>query len=126
MSDILKPEQVEAVTYVHGSKDTLPRDAAADIAAESLMCRGLTDLDIVKALAETGFEHIAQRVLNMLKQRINGDYMQTSAILDEDYNVISAISAPNDYRGPGTGYRVGEQRCEEIKDIPNVIDREGI
>ncbi|MCL2377711.1 MAG: propanediol/glycerol family dehydratase large subunit [Defluviitaleaceae bacterium] len=120
-------EQVEAVTYAHGSKDTLPRDAAADIAAaESLMRRGLTGLDIVKALLETGFEHIAGRVLNMLKQRINGDYMQTSAILDEDYNVISAISAPNDYMGPGTGYRVGGRRWEEIKDIPNIIDREGI
>jgi len=120
-------EQVEAVTYAHGSKDTLPRDAAADIAAaESLMRLGLTGLDIVKALAETGFEDIARRVLNMLKQRINGDYMQTSAILDEENNVISAISAPNDYRGPGTGYRVSGRRWEEIKDIANVIDREGI
>jgi len=119
--------QVEAVTYAHGSKDTLPRDAAADIAAaESLMRRGLTGLDIVKALAETGFEHIAQRVLNMLKQRINGDYLQTSAILDEDYNVISAINAPNSYKGPGTGYRVSSKRWEEIKGIPNIIDREGI
>jgi len=120
-------EQVEAVTYAHGSKDTLPRDAAADIAAaESLMRRGLTGLDIVKALSETGFEHVAERVLNMLKQRINGDYMQTSAILDEGYNVISAISDPNNYQGPGTGYRVSGQRWEEIKDISNVIDREGI
>jgi len=120
-------EQVEAVTYAHGSEDTLPRDAAADIAAaESLMRRGLTGLDIVKALSETGFEHVAERVLNMLKQRINGDYMQTSAILDEGYNVISAISDPNNYQGPGTGYRVSGQRWEEIKDISNVIDREGI
>ncbi|MCL2404097.1 MAG: propanediol/glycerol family dehydratase large subunit [Defluviitaleaceae bacterium] len=119
--------QVEAVTYAHGSKDTLARDAAADIAAaESLMRRGLTGLDIVKALSETGYEHIAERVLNMLKQRINGDYMQTSAILDEDYKVVSAISAPNDYQGPGTGYRVGGQRWDEIKNIANVIDREGI
>jgi len=120
-------EQVEAVIYAHGSKDTLPRDAAADIsAAESIMHRGLTGLDIVKALSETGFEHIAERVLNMLKQRINGDYMQTSAILDENYNVISAINAQNSYSGPGTGYRVGGPRWEEIKDIANIIDREGI
>jgi len=120
-------EQVEAVVYAHGSKDTLPRDAAADIAAaESLMRRGLTGLDIVKALHETGFTHIAQRVLNMLKQRINGDYMQTSAILDDNYNVISAINSPNAYQGPGTGYRVGGKRWEEIKDIPHIIDREGI
>jgi len=119
--------QVEAVTYAHGSKDTLPRDAAADIAAaESLLRRGLTGLDIVKALYETGFKDIAQRVLNMLKQRINGDYMQTSAILDEDYNVLSAVNAPNNYQGPGTGCRVGGMRWEEIKNIPHIIDREGI
>ena len=118
-------EQVEAVTYAHGSKDTPPRDAAKDIAAaESLMKRGLTGLDIVKALAETGFEHIAQRVLNMLKQRISGDYMQTSSILDEHYQVLSAINAKNDYQGPGTGYRLDEKRWEEIKNIPNLIEEE--
>jgi len=119
-------EQVEAVTYAHGSKDTLPRDANADIAAaENLMRRGLTGLDIVKALLETGFENIAARVLNMLKQRISGDYMQTSAILDEDFRVISAVNNPNDYRGPGTGYRVDGKRWEEIKNIPNLISRGG-
>jgi len=63
-------------------------------------------------------------VLNMLKQRISGDYMQTSAILDEKYNVVSAINYPNDYRGPGTGYRVAGKRWEEIKAIPNIIKRE--
>jgi len=120
-------EQVDSVTYAHGSKDTPPRDAAADIAAaESLMRRGLTGLDIVKALHATGFTHIAKRVLNMLKQRISGDYMQTSSILDDEYNVISAINAPNVYSGPGTGYRVCGKRWEEIKNIPNIIDREGI
>jgi len=120
-------EQVESVTYAHGSKDTPPRDAAADIAAaESLMRRGLTGLDIVKALHATGFTHIAERVLNMLKQRVSGDYMQTSSILDMDFNVVSAINAPNQYQGPGTGYRLGGKRWEEIKNIPNIIDREGI
>jgi len=120
-------EQVEAVVYAHGSKDTLPRDAAADIAAaESLLKRGLTGLDIVKALSETGFPHIAERVLNMLKQRISGDYMQTSAILDEHFNVISAVNVSNDYRGPGTGYRVSGKRWEEMKNIPNLINREGL
>ena len=118
-------EQVEAVAIAHGSKDTPMRDTAADLAAaDDLMKRGLTGLDIVKALNESGFEEIAGRVLNMLKQRISGDYMQTSAILDEKYNVVSAINYPNDYRGPGTGYRVAGKRWEEIKAIPNIIKRE--
>ena len=58
----------------------------------------------------------------MLKQRISGDYLQTSAILDENFNVVSAINVPNDYQGPGTGYRVNGQRWEEMKNIPNIIN----
>jgi len=119
-------EQVDAVVVAHGSRDTLPRDAAADIAAaENLMRRGITGLDIVKALAETGFGEVAENVLSMLKQRISGDYMQTSAILDENFRVNSAVNNSNDYRGPGTGYRVGGERWEEIKKIPNLINKEG-
>lgn len=116
-------EQVEAVTYAHGSKDTLNRDVVADlIAVDDMMKRGVTGVDIVKALAETGFEELAESILNMLKQRVVGDYMQTSAILDEDFKVNSAVNNPNDYMGPGTGYRVDGERWEEIKKIPHIID----
>ncbi len=116
-------EQVEAVTYAHGSKDTLNRDVAADLmSAEDLMKRGITGVDVVKALADSGFEELAQSILNMLKQRVVGDYMQTSAILDENFNVMSAVNTPNNYMGPGTGYRVDGKRWEEIKSIPHIID----
>ena len=115
--------QVEAVAVAHGSRDTPDRDAAADLAkAEELMKRGLTGVDIVRALAENGFPDVAESILELLKQRVTGDYMQTSAILDEHFNVISGVNAPNDYQGPGTGYRVGGARWEEIKNIPNIID----
>jgi len=116
-------EQVEAVTYAHGSKDTLSRDVVADLmAVADLMKRGITGVDVVKALAETGFEELADSILSMLKQRVVGDYMQTSAILDEEFHVVSAVNRPNDYMGPGTGYRVDGERWEEIKAIPNIID----
>lgn len=116
-------EQVEAVTYAHGSKDTLPRDVTADLAAaEDVLKRGITGIDVVKALAETGFEDIAASVLNMLKQRVAGDYMQTAAILDRNFHVLSGINTPNDYMGPGTGYRVSGERWEEIKQIPHLIN----
>ncbi len=116
-------EQVEAVTYAHGSKDTLSRDVVADlIAVEDLMKRQITGIDIVKALAETGFDDLADSILNMLKQRVVGDYMQTSAILDENFRVLSGVNLPNDYMGPGTGYRVSGERWEEIKAIPHIID----
>ena len=123
----ISDEQVEAVTYAHGSKDTLPRDVTADLmAAEDVLKRSITGVDIVKALAETGYEDLAESVLNMLKQRVVGDYMQTSAILDRDFHVLSGVNTPNDYMGPGTGYRVEGERWEEIKRIPHIINPQDI
>lgn len=120
-------EQVEAVTYAHGSKDTLPRDVTADLmAAEDVLKRGITGIDVVKALAEAGFQDIAESVLSMLKQRVVGDYMQTSAILDRDFHVMSGVNTPNDYMGPGTGYRVEGQRWDEIKKIPHLINPQDV
>lgn len=119
--------QVEAVTYAHGSKDTLDRDVTADLmAAEDVLKRGITGIDVVKALAETGFVDVAESVLSMLKQRVVGDYMQTAAILDKDFHVLSGINIPNDYMGPGTGYRVQGERWEEIKKIPHIINPQDI
>lgn len=119
--------QVEAVTYAHGSKDTLDRDVTADLmAAEDVLKRGITGIDVVKALAETGFVDVAESVLSMLKQRVVGDYMQTAAILDKDFHVLSGINTPNDYMGPGTGYRVQGERWEEIKKIPHIINTQDI
>ncbi len=119
----ISDEQVEAVTYAHGSKDTLPRDVTADLAAaEDVLKRGITGVDIVKALAESGFGDVAESVLNMLKQRVAGDYMQTAAILDKNFHVLSSVNTPNDYMGPGTGYRVDGERWEEIKKIPHIIN----
>ena len=119
--------QVEAVTYAHGSKDTLDRDVTADLmAAEDVLKRGITGIDVVKALAETGFVDVADSVLSMLKQRVVGDYMQTAAILDKDFHVLSGINTPNDYMGPGTGYRVQGERWEEIKKIPHIINPQDI
>lgn len=120
-------EQVERVTYAHGSKDTPARDVTADLmAAEDVLKRGITGVDIVRALAESGYQDIADNVLSMLKQRVVGDYMQTSAILDKDFNVLSGVNTPNDYMGPGTGYRVEGSRWEEIKKIPHIINPQDI
>lgn len=48
-----------------------------------MMKRGITGIDVVKALAESGYTVLADNILNMLKQRVIGDYMQTAAILDK-------------------------------------------
>lgn len=120
-------EQVEKVTYAHGSKDTPARDVTADLmAAEDVLKRGITGVDVVRALAESGYQDVANDVLSMLKQRVVGDYMQTSAILDRNFNVLSGVNTPNDYMGPGTGYRVEGSRWEEIKKIPHIINPQDI
>ncbi len=120
-------EEVEAATYAHGSKDMPERNIVEDLkAAEEMLKNRITGLDIVKALSKHGFDDVANNILNMLKQRVTGDYLQTSAILDEKFDVISAINDINDYQGPGTGYRISEDRWNEIKNIPNVIKPEDI
>ncbi|WP_270940024.1 propanediol/glycerol family dehydratase large subunit [Romboutsia lituseburensis] len=120
-------QEVEAATYAHGSKDMPERNIVEDLkAAEEMLKNRITGLDIVKALSKHGFDDVAQNILNMLKQRVTGDYLQTSAILDEKFDVISAVNDINDYKGPGTGYRLSEERWNEIKNIPNVIKPEDI
>ena len=67
---------------------------------------------------------MAESVLSMLKQRVVGDYMQTAAILDKDFHVMSGINTPNDYMGPGTGYRVRRALGRDQK-IPHIIKPTG-
>jgi len=115
-------EEVEAATYANGSKDMPPRNVPEDLkAAQDLMARGMTGLDVARALSRQGFTDIAQSILNMLKQRVSGDYLHTSSILDENFKVISAVNDPNDYQGPGTGYRLSPERWEEIKNIAQAL-----
>ncbi|PUU86137.1 propanediol/glycerol family dehydratase large subunit, partial [Halanaerobium sp.] len=91
-------EEVEAVTYAHGSKDVPDRDVREDFRGiEDMLERGTTGVEIVKALAKHGFNDVADNVFNLLKQRIAGDYLHTSAIFDKDYNCISAVNDKNDY-----------------------------
>ncbi len=114
--------EVEAATYAHGSPDMPERNVVEDLkAAQELMSRGITGIDVIKALAKAGFNDLASNVLNLLKQRISGDYLHTSAILDNDFNVISAVNSKNDYRGPGTGYQMSTERWNEIKNISQAI-----
>jgi propanediol dehydratase large subunit len=62
----------------------------------------------------------------MLKGKVTGDYLQTSAIFDENFNVVAAVNDLNDYKGPGTGYRLEGERWELLKNIPAAISPEDI
>lgn len=116
-------EEVEAATYARGSNDMPERNMVEDIkAAAEMMDRGVTGLDVVKALSAGGFDDVAESVLNMLKQRVSGDFLHTSAIIDKDWNVISSVNDLNDYAGPGTGYRLEGERWEKLKNIAVAVD----
>ena len=124
---LITDEEVEAATYAHGSKDMPDRNVPEDLRAiDELMQRGTTAVDVVRALAQHGFNDVAQSVLNMLKGKVTGDYLQTSAIFDENFNVVAAVNDLNDYKGPGTGYRLEGERWELLKNIPAAISPEDI
>ncbi len=115
-------EEIEAATYANGSEDMPLRNVVEDLkAAERVLKEGITGYDVAMALAKRGYNQTAERIFNMLKQRVAGDYLHTSAIINKDNVVISAVNDENDYTGPGTGYRLSEERWEEIKNIHQAI-----
>ena len=120
-------EEVEAATYANTHDDMPKRDMVADMkAAQDMMDRGITAIDIIKALYNHGFKDVAEAILNLQKQKVVGDYLQTSSIFDKNWNVTSAVNDGNDYQGPGTGYRLYEDKKEwdRIKDLPFALDPE--
>jgi propanediol dehydratase large subunit len=101
-----------------GSKDITSGDLMLPLtAARTIMETNVTMLDVIAALAENGFDLEAQRCLDMLKARVAGDYLQTSAIFDEEMNVLSLVTDPNEYSGPGTGYQPTPARQAQIDTI---------
>jgi propanediol dehydratase large subunit len=117
--------EVEAATYAHGSEDYPDRDVLEDLrAAQSVMERGITGLDLVRALERTGFGDVAEHLLTVLRQRVSGDLLQTSAVLTDDFVPLSAINDSNDYAGPGSGYRLQGERWEQLKKLRHVTSAE--
>lgn len=120
-------EEVEAATYARGSEDMPKRNQAEDIkACEEMLNRGLTGVDVIKALARAGYDDVAETVFQLLKQRVSGDHLHTSAIFDEHFNVLSAINVPNDYHGPKTGYQIPEDRWKKLSYVRHAISPESI
>ncbi len=111
-------EHVELAVNAAGSKDLGETDTLAVVsAAHAIREGGLTVVDIVAALDQTGYETVAERVVEMTRARLAGDYLQTSAIFDERLRVLSLVTDPNDYTGPGTGYVPSPERQREIDGI---------
>jgi propanediol dehydratase large subunit len=116
-------EEVEAATYGYASRDLPDRDRAADVtAADRVLAEGISALDVIRELDAAGFADVAEAVLGMQRQRVSADYLQTSAIIEPDGTVRSAVSDPNLYEGPGTGYRLEGERWELLQQLPYVLD----
>lgn len=118
-------DEVEAATYANSSADYPLREVLEDLrGAQSVMDRGITGLDLVRILERTGFSDIAENYLQVLRQRVAGDLLQTAAILDADFVPQAAINDANDYAGPGTGYRLTGERWEQLKKLRHVTSAE--
>jgi propanediol dehydratase large subunit len=114
-------DHLERAVDAAGSKDLGETDTLAVVsAAQAIRDGGITVVDVVAALDETGYETAAERILAMTAQRLAGDYLQTSAIFDEQLRVLSLVTDPNDYAGPGTGFEPGPERQAEINAIRQV------
>jgi propanediol dehydratase large subunit len=112
-----------SVIVASGSAETrsyLPGEVT--VISEAIRDRGIDVVEVIRALARRGFEDEAQNLLNVVKLRLSGDYLQTSAMI-RGGRVISAINDPNEYSGPGTGYRLTEERRREIVEIRDVLDQ---
>jgi propanediol dehydratase large subunit len=115
-------DEVEIATTGYDSSEMPDRDRAADVAAaDDLLARGASGLDVALALDERGFGDVAEAVLAMQRQRVSADYLQTSAVIDADGVVRSAVNDPNVYAGPGTGYRLEGERWQLLQSLPHVV-----
>lgn len=119
-------EMKQSVAVASGSNDTqsyLPRDVA--LISDQIKNREINVIDVIKALSRRGFETEAQNLLNVVRLRVTGDYLQTAAVV-RDGRVISAINDPNDYAGPGSGYRLTDARRKELAAIRDVLTRDEV
>jgi propanediol dehydratase large subunit len=118
----ISEEEVAVATSGYDAREMPDRDRAADVqAADDLLARGVSGLDVVLALDRAGFEDVAQAVLAMQRHRVSADYLQTSAVIGHDGVVRSAINDPNAYSGPGTGYRLEGERWALLQSLPQVV-----
>ena len=102
-------DHVELAIDAVGSKDLGDPDPLVVLsAAQTIRSSGLGSLEVARALLDCGYEEEATRLLAMLDARVQGDHLQTAAIFDEQMQVLSLVTDPNDYAGPGHRLRA---RC---------------
>ena len=115
--------EVAAATNGYDASDMPDRDRAADVeAADAALERKVSGLEVALALDRHGFDDIARAIVDMQRQRVSADYLQTAAVIDAEGVVHSAVNDPNEYAGPGTGYRLEGARWGALQALPHVVD----
>jgi propanediol dehydratase large subunit len=116
-------EEVRLAATCLDSRDLPDRDRSADVlAGDRVLAEEISGLDVARALDRRGFADVAEAVFGMQRQRVAADYLQTSAIIDADGLVVSAVNDGNDYSGPGTGHRLEGERWQRLQQLPYAID----
>lgn len=119
-------DEVRSAVSCYDSNDMPDRDRARDVeAADLVFAEEITGVDVARALDQAGYGTVAEAVLGMQRLRVSGDYLQTSAIIGDDWQVESAVNDPNEYAGPGTGYRLEGERWERLQAFPYRLDFQG-
>jgi propanediol dehydratase large subunit len=119
----ISDEEVRLAATCLDSRDLPDRDRSADVlAGDRVLADEISGLDVARALDRRGFGDVAEAVFGMQRQRVAADYLQTSAIIDADGTVVSAVNDGNRYLGPGTGYRLEGERWQRLQRLPYAID----
>jgi hypothetical protein len=114
--------EVEAATTGYDAREMPDRDRAADVeAADELLGRGVSGLDVALALDRTGFGDVAEAVLGMQRQArrrrlppdLGGHRRRRARPLggQRSERVLRA----------GTGYRLEGERWELLQSLPQVV-----
>ena len=112
--------EVEAAVTAYSSEDMPDRDRAADLdAADNVLTKRISGIEVARALDRAGFTDIAEAVLGMQRLRVSADYLQTAAIVGDNGQVESAVNDANAYTGPGSARALDEERWEAIKSLPH-------
>lgn len=112
-----------SVVAASGSRETASFTAGDAVRiSERIQAHGINVTHVISALQRRGFAREAANIVEIVKLRITGDYLQTSAIV-RDGRIISAVNDPNDYAGPGSGYRPSPERLDEMGTIRDLLNQ---
>jgi propanediol dehydratase large subunit len=103
-------DEVDGAVTAYTSHDMPDRDPAADMeAADHILDKRVSGVDVARALDRCGFSDVAEAVLGMQRLRVSADYLQTAGVIVND---------PNTSSGPGSGHQLTGARWDQLRALP--------